>query len=297
MILNAVLVVVSALTPVRSSSSESDPEKTPAQLSGTASDRGVSNKLKLLEKLTSSSTTRERVVNSGNADAMRSLAAATHAQQLAADALDAGDLEEASEAIRVGYAQMTLALRSAKDVGQQAERDAVRYEKLRKRVFSFSEALQRIAREKKDPAIYDLQSQQDFNQLLQDAELLSGEGDYQTAIVRMSEASTIIERALSVARHRETLMHELTFQTPQEEYAYELRRNESYAMLVRLLDGQSDIPSGALDALKAAQRRNESVREQAQKSFNRGEVEQAIVTLEKSSEEVARVLRMSGLAF
>ena len=100
-----------------------------------------------------------------------------------------------------------------------------------------------------------------------------------------------------MARDQETLLHELNFSTPEEEYDYEQQRNMSYRMLVKILESKkADNPEG-LEKIRTAVERNTIIREEAESLLKRGEVRAAIIRLEEGTESLARVLRMSGLVF
>lgn len=257
---------------------------------------GVARKLKLLETLTRSAKTRARVEQSNNPEAQVHFAAAVSAWKTATVAAADGDMESASTAIGDGYRELTLALRNAEDEPARVQRAARRYDELSGRVFSFAEAFQRIAYEKNDPRIFGLLDQGKLNMLMRDAQSLAARGRHDQANEMLEIAATTVERALSASRDRETLVQQLSFRTRAEEFDYELRRNESYEMLVRLLEQREGAETGLMETRKVLER-NATVRIDAREMFTRGEVEEAIIALEAQSAALARVLRRSGLVF
>ncbi len=263
---------------------------------GSLSEASISNRLKLLENFTSSRKTLDRLERSGSREANAHFAATVAASEAASRALEARDLEAASSSIETGYEQMALTLRLAKDQSRQTKLAAERYEALSQQVTGFREAFRRIASEKNDPEISALVDQQQLDELIGKARLLAGENGYQQANEMMQRAATMLERALSVAQDRETLVQELIFRTPHEEFEYELRRNESYDALVALLERRGG-STGALQVMRGVLLRNREARAEARAMVASGDVAEAISMLEERSEEMSRVLQMLGLAF
>ena len=64
------------------------------------------------------------------------------------------------------------------------------------------------------------------------AEALAQKGDYLAANKHLFQAANLVEAALTRARDKETLVHQLKFETPEDEYAYELQRNNSNQLLI-----------------------------------------------------------------
>jgi len=84
----------------------------------------------------------------------------------------------------------------------------------------------------------------------------------------------------------------LQFDTPQDEYRYELDRNESYRMLVPLL-----VPPGGPNesGMKAHLLRAGKLREDADSMAGHGNVEAAIRIIEESSGEYQEAIRTAGV--
>lgn len=257
----------------------------------------VSRKLELLERFTTSEKNLARLAASESEEADEHFRQARAALETATAALNSGELEAATGLIERGYEHMSLALRNAKDPRRQVRLEVQRYEKLRQRVFSFSEAFERIAKEKSDPRVSALLDQKLMGLIVVEAQDLSREGDYAEATDLMQKAAAMLEQALSRARDKETLIQELSFFSPEDEFEYELRRNESYEMLVNLLEGGQTASRRGLRMMDEVLARNAVARSEAQALFSAGDVEGAISVLERSSEKVSRILQMSGLAF
>ena len=139
-LLRIVLAILAAsMAPARSVIA-AGPSDASGEPSGPPSANDVSRKLKLLENFTQAPATRMRVEESGDPEALEHFQAAQLAWNEAVQAFEAGDLESASERIGTGYQQMSRALRRSKESARELQKEAARYDELRKRVFSFSDS-------------------------------------------------------------------------------------------------------------------------------------------------------------
>jgi hypothetical protein len=119
---------------------------------------------------------------------------------------------------------------------------------------------------------------------------------------KTAEAKTHIDRAyvatkLSVERARtgETLLRELSFDTPKDEYEYELDRNDTHRMLLSvLLDDKmkNERIRNRVDEFVAA---SEKLRVQALAFAGNKEFKLAIQTMEASTKELVKAIRSAGV--
>ncbi|WP_426417189.1 hypothetical protein [Aestuariirhabdus sp. LZHN29] len=107
-------------------------------------------------------------------------------------------------------------------------------------------------------------------------------------------AYTSLVNFISEIKDKQTVVHSLNFDTPKDEYEYELRRLKSYQALLQMTrsSGKSTSSDGKIsEYLKLA----EQQREQAQNFANKGQMEQAINSLEGAAKEMSRALRTAGV--
>jgi hypothetical protein len=264
---------------------------------GELSDDALSHRLRLLERLVHEERLVKRITGSDNSEARRMLAEAQDMWEQAEVRYEVGNHTAAAEFTRQGLAAVTAASRLVGDAGRKNEHDRSHYEKLRKRVLSFSEAFQRVVVEKPGQGIPALLDRDKVSGLLHEAEGLAVQGDYEGAGRQASVAASIVEQALASARDRDTLLHELSFATPKDEYEYEKQRNMSYRLLVNMLESEKTVNSTALAQVRAAVEENDAIRSLAEQMAQRGDLSEAIRQLEQGTDQLARVLRMSGLVF
>lgn len=260
-----------------------------------ALNKGLASKLQLLDKILHGSPIVKRIDHGGNSQAEALLAAARASHVQAEEAFHAGQFDAAETAANRGLNSVTMASRMVVDRQHEATVQKERYEQLRKRVLSFTEAFQRVVEEKQGQEISALLDRKQVSVLLLAADSLAQEGKYAAANRRMTEAADAVERALSSARDKETLLHELKFDTPEDEYNYEKQRNKSYELLVDLLEKERG--GRGLEDVREAVELNRQRRRDADELVHRGDVVAGIEKLEEGTEILARALRRSGLIF
>ncbi len=257
----------------------------------------LARKLKLLDRLLGESPAAARIEHSDDIEAQRLLAVARDALSQATRRYEAGDLGAAEAQIDDGLMAMTDASRRVADTRHQAQQQRKRYQSLTERVTSFLQAFQRVVAEKQGEPVAALLDQEAVSRETAEAAALADEGDYAAANERLKRVAAAIEVALSEARREETLLHELKFDSPEQEYTYEKQRNQAYKLLIELLQAKQSMSETALAHMKSMVLQNEQLRSEADALARSGDTKAAIAKLEKGTESLARALRASGLVF
>jgi len=222
---------------------------------------------------------------------------ATTAWQVATEELETMNIEQAEQHVKRGLILMTQASSSVADTVGLKNAQKARYQQLRARISSFTKAFQRIASEKQAQDIHWMLDMKKIDALLGQAEQLAKQGSYHEANQHLSHAADSVEIALTQARHKETLLHDLTFNSPAEEYEYEKQRNHSYMLLADLIKTKKKIEPHSLERFQNALEENEALRDQADVLASNGDIEAAIKMLEQGTRKLARTLRASGVVF
>ena len=277
----------------------SDEGKLGAEMNGDieARKKSVANKIKLLGRLIQQSPTAQRIRQSDNEGAKDLLVKASTEWQLAAEDLEFMNIEDAEKRVKQGLILMTHASSFVADTKRLANIQEDRYQKLKERITSFSTAFQRIALEKQSEEISALLDLDEIEKYLNQADILAQKSDYQHANQILSNAADKVEIALAQARHKETLLHDLTFDSPAQEYHYEKQRNHSYMLLADVIKTKKKIEPSSLDQFRSVIEENEKLRKQADMLASDGKTEEAIKLLEQGTNKMARTLRASGVVF
>ena len=258
--------------------------------------RLLDSKLRLLDMLINKSPAAARIQDSGDAEAKERLDTAISAYQEARNMLQRGQLQEAEIKLDAGLAAVADASHRVVDAQREKQLAQTHYQELSRRVLSYREAFERVVMEKKNTDTSALLDHIGLQDALQQAQELAGQNRYLTANIHMARAAELLERALSAARHQETLVHELKFATPMEAYAYEKQRNKSYRLLIDMLRAQDTTPQAALALIDKFVAHNDSLQQEAEILAARGDAPAATGKLEQGTDHLIRALRVGGIS-
>ena len=212
-------------------------------------------------------------------------------------ALDANDIKQCEMHLRQGLEAMSAASRMVKDDKRVKVARKQRYQQLHERVTSFADAYDRVVAEKSMAEVGGLLDRSQINASVKKAEALAQKGDYMTANKHLFQAANSVEAALTQARDKETLIHQLKFETPEDEYAYELQRNNSNQLLIVVVKRKEPPQGTNIKYIEKLAAENDALRQEAESLFKQGKVRPAIETLEKGTDKLTFVLRLLGVSF
>jgi tetratricopeptide (TPR) repeat protein len=119
---------------------------------------------------------------------------------------------------------------------------------------------------------------------------------------KIDQAREHLDRAyeqtrLSVEQSREgeTLLRELKFETPEDEFQYELDRNDTHRMLLTVLLQEKMKNERVKDRVHAYVEEADKLRESATDQASDERFEEAIKLLERSTAELVRAIRGAGV--
>jgi hypothetical protein len=241
------------------------------------------------------SATSTRIRNSDNQRAQQLLERAVALRDEARRALADGDLTLAER--EIGLALRSISAASSALTQSRVPEDAVvtRNEELRGEIDGYRQSFNRTVIEK-GPQFASLLDRARLDELLAKAAALTRAGDHAAAGERLREAYRLVVDAVTRLRNNETVVYALNFRTPADEYRYEEKRHQSYALLVHQMvsTGAAQGPRGQLvnRFLEDASRLAEQAREQAAG----GDHATAIKSMEDANRNMVRALQMMGLS-
>lgn len=265
-----------------------------AQAAAAPASTDVSSRLVHVERLLTESSAAHKVDASGKPEAIEMKAQAqAHFDQAQALA-DSGDNEAAEAELREAIRLMTTAARAANGDAKVSQKQTDDYGSRKESVAALAKAHDRIATEK---------GMKDMNRSLQEKvtadlaasdELMSqGKGDEARAMLDATyEAVTASVEGL---RRGDTLVRELNFETPEDEYHYELDRNDTHRMLVEVLLAEKMQASPMRKMADGFIAKAGELRVQAEKAAGKKQFEEAIDLLEQSTTEFIRAIRSAGV--
>jgi hypothetical protein len=253
----------------------------------------VERRLTSTGALVSQSSGAKQVESSGNVDAKVQL---TKARELHAQAkvfLDGGDIDAANKLLHAAARTMMEAVGMASADQVHARKDKVDFDARRESTRALLDAGQRISAEKgAGPR---------NAELMKRIEAMIVEADRQAAAGQLPEARRTLDQAYGAARAAvsglrggETLVRSLNFASKEEEFHYEIDRNETHRMLITLL--LQDKRSGSVDVMvERALEASAKLRAQADEQARRREFDTGVKSLEDSTRELQRAIRAAGV--
>ena len=257
----------------------------------------VYNKIKFFSWLVNDSPTVDRIMKSSDSSAVDQLTVARGLLEQAQAGFDDGELLLADEKISAGLKQMTSVSRKIKDDDRVESARKKLFHEIKQHIESFSEAFERVAIEKNDKMVDAMLDRNKLKTIVQRADTLYQEGQLALANHTLKQAADIVDVALRDARHKDVLLHELSFDSIEDEYIYEIKRNESYLMLIKLLQDKKNVSEASRQFVNKIVSSNEKVVKEAEAHAAKGNKKSAIRILEKSTDDLSRALRMSGASF
>lgn len=259
-----------------------------------ATSRDTSARLNYVERLLTESSAARKIEASGKPRALELKAEADSHFEKARALSGAGDAEaaeaELSEAIRL----LTEAARAANGDVKVSQKQTNDYSQRRESVEALAKAHDRIATEKGlDEMNRELQSTVKVD--LEASDALLDEGKGAEARAKLDNTYETIKVSLEQLRGGDTLVRELSFETKEDEYLYELDRNDTHQMLVQVLFAEKMESSPMRTTAEGFIDTAASLRADAEDAAASKKYEEAIELLEKSTKELIRAIRSAGV--
>jgi hypothetical protein len=241
--------------------------------------------------LLETSSAAKQVEASGNPEAIkrRNEALAIYAE--AQKAYRGGMLLQASRLLPEASVRMFEAVRMSAPEQVAAGKARADFDARMESVKSLAGAQKRILAEKPE-APGAAQSAADVDKLIAEAEREAKANRLERARAVLDRAYLVAKASIGAMRGGDTLVRSLTFASAEEEYRYELDRNDTHRMLVKVLlaeKGNAPADAGAAVA-KAA-----GLREQAERTAGSRDWRGAMRLLEESTRELVRAIRAAGV--
>jgi hypothetical protein len=151
-------------------------------------------------------------------------------------------------------------------------------------------AFRRVAAEKAAAAGV-AETTRDIERRIAEAQRMARAGNMDAGRAELDRAYLITKAAVSSLRSGDTLVRSLAFASKEEEYRYEVDRNDTHQMLVKvLLDGKPETAQTRSLVDRAAK-----LRAQAEGAAARRDHAGAIQILEDSTRELVRAIRGAGI--
>lgn len=259
--------------------------------------RQLVQKMQFAELFINQSAAAKRVKESDNAMAKDLHRVAREHLESARLASVAGKNDEALRLIEDATRTMSEAALQVPATDGAAER--TRFEQLYESVQAFQTSYQRSAEQmakaqggKSKVRDVDLAR---VREIMSTARGLADEGKYNEAISMLGGAQDALTSALTEMLANQTIVHELSFETPKDEYEYELSRYVGYEALVPLAIRQKQPDTQTINMMMQFVDRAREVKALSEPEAARGNYSEAILMLQGATSNIQRALQTLGV--
>lgn len=257
----------------------------------------LASKLRLVKLLLDASPAVKRIPQSSNAQAKKKLADAQVFFAKAESESKAGRGDAAIQLLDEALREIVSASRLVPDAAQLAAQERTRNTELRESIRNFQllhkNASNRAAKKAQAPA-----AAADLGRLdgmVEKADALIAAGNQHEANLLLNDAYKIAVAALNKMLTSETLVYSLKFDTPAEEFQYELARNRSYEELIPIALAQLNTKPETATLAERYVQQSRDLRDAAQKQAGSGDYPAALKNIQDATSHLQRSLRIAGV--
>ena len=247
-----------------------------------------------MDRLLNQSSGARQVINSSNNDARNRRQQALDLYRQAQDKIDSGDEETATELLNQSARLMFEAIRLATPTSLGENKEIVNYGQRRESVIALQDAFNRISDENHETEVKSKVSGQ-LASLIGRADKLLQQGKNVEARVEIDKAYHLLKVTIESIRSGQTLVRSLQFESKEEEYLYEIDRNDTHSMLIGLLVDEKSKSEAMKNKISDFVAQARLLRTQAEEYAAQDAHEQAIELLEQSTRQLVRAIRSAGI--
>ena len=256
----------------------------------------LGSRLQSVEKLLGTSSAAQQIKGSDNQAAKQKHADAAALYEKAKQANSRGDTEQASDLLKQATKTMFEATRMIKKDESFLAKDLRDFEARKESVQALCTAYENIAKEKGVTSKKEDELHQFVHKRVDQAVALKDKNQVKQGRKKLDEAYVAAKVAIEHLRGGETLVHSLNFESVEEEYHYEVDRNDTHRMLVEvLLKEKMSSNSSARAMVDKFLGKADELRKKADSQASEGQYESAVTTLEESTKEIVRAIRSAGV--
>ncbi len=258
----------------------------------------VEQKEAFVRRLLGDAQTAQRIAASGSAEAGRQMQSAGDLHARSLDHLQRGELGEADARLNDAMRAIGRARQLAPDRVQIAIERRLKNERLLSSVEglreSYARHMRRVLGVPADGPVRDALLEDVSERIGNARHLMSGERHAEAALT-LQKAEEGLLHGLNRILDSATLNYALQFDTPADEYAFELERNRSYARLVPVALEELRPSPSAVELIERYVRSNEAVVDIAQRQAALREFGPAVHSVKTGTTYLQRALGAAGL--
>jgi len=259
-----------------------------------AAPEAVASRLDNVRRLVKTSSGARRIEASSNTAAKAKRAAAQSHLDAAEAAFKRGDMAATQNALQRATEEMFAAVRTIGTGKSGVDKQKRDFDNKEDSVNVLLNAVERVATEKGGMSAVQQRAAK-IRKRAMAARALEDQGKLAQA---RSELDAVYEEAkleLEKLREGETLVRTLEFASDEEEYHYELDRNDTHQMLLKVLTSESKSNSGKQKLIDGFVGKSQALRQQAESEANAGAYNKAVDRLEAATKYLQRAIRSAGV--
>jgi hypothetical protein len=265
-------------------------------LIGVAHAGQTESRLQSVEKLLETSSAAQQIKGSDNQAAKDKHEQAVQLFEKAKLVQGEGDEQQASDLLKQATKIMFEATRMIKKDESFMAKDVRDFDERKASVEALCTAYENIAKEKGIDEATENELHVFVYKRVDQAEAMKKENRVKEGRKMLDEAYVAAKVAIEHLRGGETLVRSLNFASSEEEYHYEVDRNDTHRMLVDVLLKEKMKTNWGIEAMvNKFMESADKLRARADEQASDGEYENAIGTMEESTKEIVRAIRSAGI--
>ncbi len=248
-------------------------------------------KLDYAEGVIMRSQSAQRIENSNDEEAKAKLKEARTKYQQARQAQSDGNFSRSEELANEAIRLVTAAAMKVPSKVDDASIKKRRYQELLRQIDTYRNWEHKSS-------VTDIETQMQMDNAVEEIEKaakLAAANDYDKANEFLSMALDIIIKAKNSSLKERTFNYDLNFESPVDEYAYELSRNDDYQRLIPIAIAQKQPSAGVQSLMKRYVEQANVKRHDAESLYQEKQYEQAVKALQDSSAKLISALKIAGV--
>jgi hypothetical protein len=254
------------------------------------------DRIESVARLLTNSSAAKKIMDSGDPRALDRHREAKALHEAAREAHRNNDMASAKDLLARATRAMFEAARMVEQSGDASQKQQDDFTARLSSVNALLKAFDRIVKEKGLDDQRAGETRAFINGKIAEAQSLKKAQELSRAREVLDEAYVSAKIAIEQLRGGDTLVRHLNFASKQEEYDYELDRNDTHVMLVDILLREKLRKSNGVKKLvQQFMTKAEKLRTQAEAQAADGAYDAAVETLELSTREIVRAIRSAGV--
>ena len=254
----------------------------------------VESRLDNVRRLVKTSSGARRIEASGNTAAEAKRAVAQRHLDEAEAAFKRGDMTATQNALQRATEEMFAAVRTIGTGKSGVDKQKRDFDSKEESVNVLLNAVERVAKEKGGMSAVQQRAAQIRKRAVA-ARALEDQGKLAEARSQLDAAYEEAKLELEKLREGETLVRTLEFANDEEEYHYELDRNDTHQMLLKVLTTERKSDPGKQKLIDGFVGKSRALRQQAESEANAGAYDKAVGRLEEATKYLQRAIRSAGI--